>query len=144
MIKSRRNRRPGTFLGSNSPVTNSRVNRVGRNDSVTPSDGPVTAKKNTRSRVSVRRRGHGTMACHTIGRAKTRGSILPQQGHGAMACHTSTTNRSGWTVPDVIEEMKTRTKRYEERAKKKMSPQTWPLNKGPLPIGVMDKYLFRC
>ena len=45
---------------------------------------------------------------------------------------------------EVIEEMKTRTKRYEERAKKKMSPRTWPLNKGPLPIGVMDKYLFRC
>ena len=32
----------------------------------------------------------------------------------------------------------------EERAKKKLSPRTWPLNKGPLPIGVMDKYLFRC
>ena len=39
-------------MGSNSPVTNSRVNRVGRNDSAT-SDGPVTAEKNTRRRVSV-------------------------------------------------------------------------------------------
>ena len=44
----------------------------------------------------------------------------------------------------AVEEMKTRTKRYEDRAKKKMSPQTWPLNKGPLPTGVMDKYSFRC
>ena len=86
MIKSRRDRRPGTIARDELPRQSGRAERF-----CTPSDGPVTAEKNTRSRVSVRRRGHGTMACHAIGRAKTWGSILPQQGHGAMACHTSTT-----------------------------------------------------
>merc|ERR1712176_1249644 len=70
MIKSRRNRRPGTIPRDELPRQSGRAERF-----CTPSDGPVTAEKNTRSRVSVRRRGHGTMACHAIGRAKTRGSI---------------------------------------------------------------------
>ena len=90
-----------------------------------------------------RRQRHGAMACRTI-----------RWGKLGVAFSLMRTRRNGVSRVDdqeirmdctkAVEEMKTRTKRYEDRAKKKMSLQTWPLNKGPLPTSMMDKYSFRC